>query len=69
MIHIIDVHNILSLSEGSPAAPSPPEPIILCGMSGADLLSAMESWEGMVDKFTAAEKKPILVKEEQVPDP
>lgn len=32
-------------------------------------LSAMETWEGMVDKSTAAEEKPILIKEEQVPDP
>lgn len=41
----------------SPVAPSPSEPISQGGMSGTASLSAMERWEGMVDKSTAAEKK------------
>lgn len=32
------------------------------GMSGVDWLSASGSWEGMVDKFRAAKKEPILLK-------
>lgn len=45
------------------------EPISQCGMSGTDSLTVTESWEGMVVKFSAAKKEPILIKEEQVPRP
>lgn len=38
-------------------------------MSGIDWFSASESWEGMVDKFTAAKKEPILLKTRASPRP
>lgn len=39
------------------------------GMSGVDRFSAAESWEGVVDNFTAAKKELVLLKREVHPRP